>query len=329
MTKKIAINGFGRIGKCAARAILEQQNLSLVAINSNKLIPQNAAHMLQYDSIHGRINEVFCDENFIMYDNHKVRILNHSSIENINWSEYDIDIVLECTGAFNKKEQAYTHIKNGAKTVIVSAPCENADDTIILGVNSIPKNFFKQVISIGSCTTNCLANIVKPLHDAFEITSAFMTTVHAYTNDQCLLDSRHSDLRRGRAAESSIIPTSTGAARVIGNIIPELKGKIDGVAVRVPVQNVSMVDIKFTTQIQASEQEINTVMKIVAEKIPHILSINDKPLVSIDFNHTIQSAIFDITQTKIVGNIYRIVAWYDNEWGFTNRMINLCNILSL
>lgn len=328
MKKTAAINGLGRIGKCVARAFLESNSTDLITINSNKLNPETAAYMLQYDSVHGRLPfDISFQNDCIMYRNHTVKILSNAKIDEMKWEESNI--VLECTGAFNSHDQAYNHIKNGAKSVIVSAPCIHADHTLILGVSEIPHDLHHKVISIGSCTTNCLANVVKPLHEAFGITSAFMTTVHAYTNDQCLLDSRHSDFRRGRAANSSIIPTSTGAAKMIGDIIPELQGKIDGVAVRVPVQNVSMIDMKFTTENETSVQNINDVMRAAAQKIPHILSVNDMPLVSIDFNHTIQSAVFDATQTKAIDKkLYRVVAWYDNEWGFTQRMIEMYNLIN-
>jgi glyceraldehyde 3-phosphate dehydrogenase len=325
---RVGVNGLGRIGKCVIRAFLEHHNpsIEIVALNSNKMNPKTAAHMLQYDSVHGRLPErIIPSEDSISYQNKRISISAVSSIEEIDWHKYNVDVVFECTGAFNTKEQAYNHIRNGAKSVIVSAPCTDADATVILGVNEIPQDLKGKVISVGSCTTNCLAPVIKPLHDSFGITSAFMTTIHAYTNDQCLLDSRHSDLRRGRAAESSIIPTSTGAAKVIGEIIPELKGKVDGVAVRVPVQNVSMIDLTFTTEKQASIDGINQVMIDASKKIPEILGICDEQLVSIDFNHMPQSSIFDITQTKKVSNnLYRVVAWYDNEWGFSNRMIDIC-----
>lgn len=328
---RVGINGVGRIGKCITRAFLERldSSLEIVVLNSNKMNPQTAAHMLQYDSVHGRLQDsVVAGEDSISYQDKKISITSVSAIEEIDWKKYNLDVVFECTGAFNTKDQAYNHIKNGAKSVIVSAPCVDADTTVILGVNGFPDDIAGKVISVGSCTTNCLAPVVKPLNDVFGITSAFMTTVHAYTNDQCLLDSRHSDLRRGRAAELSIIPTSTGAAKVIGDIIPELKGKIDGVAVRVPVQNVSMIDLTFTTAKQTSIDEINQVMINASKKIPEIVGISDEQLVSIDFNHRPQSAIFDVTQTKKVSNnLYRVVAWYDNEWGFSNRMIDVCEMM--
>ena len=326
-TLRVGVNGLGRIGKCVTRALMDTSDVEIVVINSNKMTPKTAAYMLQYDSIHGRLEEkIIPEENSILYKNHKIAISSISAIDSINWSAYEVDVVLECTGAFNSKDQAYIHIKNGAKTVIVSAPCVDADATVILGVNDLPDDIIGKVISVGSCTTNCLAPIIKPLHEAFEITSAFMTTIHAYTNDQCLIDSRHSDLRRGRAAESSIIPTSTGAAKVIGEIIPALLGKIDGVAVRVPVQNVSMIDLTFTTKKQTSVDEINKIMKEAALKNPNIIDIIDEQLVSIDFNHTPYSAVFDTTQTKAIdGILYRVAAWYDNEWGFSNRMIDICS----
>ena len=320
--KKIAVNGLGRIGRAVSRILLDSGNL--VSINSNKLRQENAAYMLQYDSTHGRLEKAIdYSDGSIIYNGNEIKISDKNNLSDMSWDS--IDIVLECSGAFNSKDQAYKHIENGAKTVIVSAPCIGADHIVILGVNHMPDNINKKVISIGSCTTNCLANIVKPLDNALTITSAFMTTIHAYTNDQCLLDSRHSDLRRGRATASSIIPTTTGAAKMIGEIIPRLKGKIDGVAVRVPVQNVSMVDLTFTAEKSATEEEINAIMKEASSKIPNILNYSQESLVSIDFNHTSYSAIFDATQTKVIDKkLFRVVAWYDNEWGFANRMIDIC-----
>lgn len=322
--KKIAVNGLGRIGKCVSRILLDSGKL--LSINSNKLTPQNAAYMLQYDSIHGKLNQAISStDNSILYGSHEIKISDKSNLDQLYWS--GIDIVLECSGVFNSKDLAYKHITNGAKSVIVSAPCIGADYNIILGVNQLPININGKVISVGSCTTNCLANLIYPLHEAFNITSAFMTTIHSYTNDQCLLDSRHLDLRRGRAAQSSMIPTSTGAAKMIGEIIPTLKDKIDGVAVRVPVENVSMVDLTFTAEKSASKDDINQVINRAADKIPNILSYCNESLVSVDFNHTHYSAIFDATQTKVIDKkLFRVVAWYDNEWGFANRMIDLCNI---
>ena len=320
----IAVNGLGRIGKCVSRLLLDSGNL--ISINSNKLTPQNAAYMLQYDSVHGRLKNIIdYNDNSILYCNHKIKISDKNNLEQLNWTE--IDIVLECSGVFNSKELAYKHISNGAKAVIVSAPCVDADYNIILGVSKVPDNLNGKVISVGSCTTNCLANIIKPLHDSLDITSAFMTTIHSYTNDQSLVDSRHLDLRRGRAAGSSMIPTSTGATKMIGEIIPELKGKIDGVAVRVPVDNVSMIDLTFTAEKSASKEDINHIMKAASEKMSNILCYSQEQLVSVDYNHTNYSAIFDATQTKVVNNkLFRVVAWYDNEWGFANRMVDLCKI---
>ena len=326
---KVAVNGFGRIGRCFTRACLEENIIIPAIINSNKLTPDNASHMLQYDSVHGRLNGIVQPaKDAIIYNDKKICISDITSIDKLRWD--DIDIVFECTGISNSKEQSYHRIENGARAVIVSAPCINADVTVICGVNDTPNNINGKVISVGSCTTNCLAPVIKPLNDALGITSAFMTTIHAYTNDQCLLDSRHSDLRRGRSAATSIIPTSTGAAGVIGNIIPELKGKIDGIAIRVPVQNVSMIDLTFTCEKSASVQDINDIMRHRASQIPKILGINNEPLVSIDFNHTQYSAIFDTTQTKVVySKLYRIVAWYDNEWGFVSRMLDMCHQVRL
>jgi len=319
----IAVNGLGRIGKCVSRILLDSGRL--ISINSNKLTPQNAAYMLQYDSVHDRLSgTIDYNDESILYCGHEIKISDRNNLDQLKWM--GVDIVLECSGVFNSRDLAYKHISNGAKSVIVSAPCIDADYNIILGVSQLPENINGKVVSVGSCTTNCLANIVKPLHEELGITSAFMTTIHSYTNDQSLVDSRHLDLRRGRAAGSSMIPTSTGAAKMIGEIIPELKGKIDGVAVRVPVDNVSMIDLTFTAEKNPSEEDINSIIKAASEKIPNILGYSQEQLVSIDLNHTNYSAIFDATQTKVVDKkLFRVVAWYDNEWGFANRMVDICN----
>ena len=332
---RIAINGFGRIGRCITRAYAEMSDneksmMKIVAINSNKLTSTDAAHMLKYDSVHGRMSQdITTTDEYIHWGDESIVITSHSNPSEINWKKYEVDVVLECSGMFRTKEEASQHIHNGAKYVIVSAPCKNADATVVMGAND--NNFYAaegSVLSIGSCTTNCLGPVVKILHDEIGIENAFMTTIHAYTNDQSTLDSRHSDLRRGRAASISMVPTSTGAANMIGEIIPLLKGKIDGIAVRVPVPNVSMIDLTFNAMRETSADEINDVMRKYSELIPNILNISSEELISVDFNHTSYSAIFDTTQTRVVDDkLCRIVAWYDNEWGFSYRMLDLCAIL--
>jgi glyceraldehyde 3-phosphate dehydrogenase len=323
---KIAVNGLGRIGKLVARLLLEEDFCQELSINSNKITPKIAAYLLNYDSIQGPLKEkLLVKEEKLYYKGKEIKLSAKSQLEELNWE--GIDLVLEATGAFNSRSEAKIHLEKGAKAVLVSAPCKNADSTIVMGVNKISGSTKGKVISLGSCTTNCLVPLVKILDESFGIESAFMTTIHAYTNDQALLDSRHQDLRRGRAAESSIIPTSSGVTKVIEELLPNLAGKIDGVALRVPVQNVSMIDLSWISKKQASVEDINNRMKQAAEKLPKILAYNEEPLVSIDFNQSSFSAIFDATQTRVVDNLVRIAAWYDNERGFSQRMVDLAKII--
>ena len=330
---KLAINGLGRIGKCVIRAYFEYyqkygDKLKMVAINVGSGSITDRVHSLIYDSTHGVIrNELtIVDLNHFKVDDHDpIKMIFERDIANINWAELGVDIVLECSGAFTKNKGSHQHLKSGAKKVIVSAPYDDADATIVLGANDHVLNFSTQdCISIGSCTTNCLAPIAKILNDNLEIESGFMTTVHAYTNDQLLLDGSHKDKRRARAAALSAIPSSTGAAKSMSLVLPELAGKLDGAAIRIPTPNVSLIDFTFVTKKMTNTTQINYLMHGESEKNKDVLSVTDQELVSCDFNHTVYSAIFDMTMTRVVqGNFCRILAWYDNEWGFSNRMLEL------
>ena len=326
---RIGINGFGRIGRCILRAYAEHTKrggIEIAAINIGSSNIKDALHLLKYDSSHGIFHNFHqSGENSIQIDSgNEIRVIQEREIAKINWSELGVDAVLECTGAFNEREKSYQHINSGASKVIVSAPCKNADATIVHGVN---ENILKQehdVISIGSCTTNCLAPVAKILDDSIGIVNGFMTTVHSYTNDQALLDARHKDKRRARAAALSIIPTSTGAAKSLQLVLPNLAGKLDGTALRVPTPNVSMIDLKINVPRGTSVEEINSLMKDASKsQMEGILGFTDEELVSIDFNHNPHSAIFDATQTKVISDTFcRVVAWYDNEWGFSHRMLD-------
>ena len=331
MKIKIGINGLGRIGRMVLRSIYENKknkiNIKHINNRSNLDIVSN---LIKYDSVHGKFNEkVKTEKNHLIINNKKITFSQNSNIEDINWKRHGVDIVLECTGKFNSKEKLLPHIKNGAKKVIVSAPCKNADRTIIYGVNEneIKKN--DKIISAASCTTNCLAPVVEILHKNFIIEKGFMTTIHAYTSDQRILDNSHKDLRRARTANLSIVPTSTGASKAIGEIIPSLKGKLEGVAMRVPTPNVSLVELVFCTKKDLSKEKINTAFKIFIKKQKkNIVEITNEKLVSIDFNHNSASSIVDATLTNVVGrNMGKISVWYDNEWGFSNRMCDITEYL--
>lgn len=329
----IAINGIGRIGKAVFRRFFEEkyEKLNLVAINLGESNIDAKLHLLKYDSVHGYFAEI--DEiksNEIIVKGHSVKLITQKDISNINWGDYEVDIVLECTGSFNSREASYQHIKQGAKKVLISAPCQNADKMIIYGVNHQNLSDDDKVVSVGSCTTNCLAPIAKILDENLGIESGFMTTIHSYTNDQKIIDSGHKDLRRARAAGVSMIPTTTGAAKSIGLVLPNLKGKLDGAAIRVPIPNVSMIDLSFYANRETSSDEINQI--IAQEAITYykgIVDIVKEPLVSVDFNHTTASAIFDITETKVINKRFcRVVAWYDNEWAFSCRMLDIANLIA-
>ena len=322
MTVRVAINGFGRIGRNVLRAIIENNrtDISVVAINDLGPVKTNA-HLLKFDSIHGKFpNKINITEDNINVGTGPIKVTAIKNPEELPWN--DIDIALECTGIFNDKEAAGKHLKNGSKRVLVSAPCTNADKTIVFGVNhqTLKKNDL--VVSNASCTTNCLAPVVKVLHEKLEIKRGFMTTVHSYTGDQPTLDTMHSDLYRSRAAAMNMIPTSTGAARAVGLVIPELNGKLDGVSIRVPTPNVSVVDLTFESSKETSESEINSIIKNSSlNELKGVLGYTEEKLVSMDFNHDPHSSIFAADQTKVLQkNMVRVLSWYDNEWGFSNRM---------
>jgi len=331
MTIKIGINGLGRIGRMVIRSVIENnnKNIEIKQVN-NRTDLKNICQLLKYDSIHGKFNaDIKFDEENLFINNKKIFYSRETQLDKINWKKNSIDIVLECTGKNNSKEKSFQHIKNGAKKVIVSAPCKNADKTIVYGVNhkSIKKNDL--VISAASCTTNCLAPVAYILNKEFKIKEGFMTTIHSYTTDQRLLDNSHKDPRRARSAGQSIIPTSTGASKALGEIIPELKGKIEGLAMRVPTANVSLVDLVFNSKKKLSVDKINDLLKEASKKnLKNILEATEEKLVSIDFNHNSNSAIVDLSLTNVVGDkMGKVSAWYDNEWGFASRMCDLAEYI--
>jgi len=331
MTIKIGINGLGRIGRMIVRSLYENnyKDIEIKHIN-NKTNSATASQLLKYDSIHGKFNcNIKSDKNHLILKNKKVTYTQHTNLEDINWKKYNVDYVLECTGKFNSKNKLIPHIKNGAKKVIVSAPCKNADKTIVYGVNHKSINKNDSIISAASCTTNCLAPIVYVLNKKFKIEKGFMTTIHSYTTDQRLLDNSHNDLRRARSAGQSIVPTSTGASKNLGEIIPELKGKIEGLALRVPTPNVSLVDLVFNSKNKLSEKKINDSFILASKKeLKNILETTEEKLVSIDFNHNSSSAIVDLSLTNVVkNNMGKVSAWYDNEWGFASRMCDLAEYI--
>lgn len=329
MTIRIAINGYGRIGRNILRAHYEYMrhpNLQIVAINDLADVKTNA-HLTQYDTTHGRFKgEVSYLENELQIDDEKIKVFAERDPRKLPWKELDIDIVFECTGLFTNREKAAQHLEAGAKKVIISAPASGVDKTVVYGVNEQVLTERDTVISNASCTTNCLATVVKPLNDAIGIESGLMNTVHAYTNDQNLLDVFHSDLRRARAATQSIIPTKTGAAQAVGLVLPELNGKLDGFAVRVPTINVSLVDLTFLAKKETSVEAVNDIIRQAAHgPLKGVLEFSEEPLVSVDFNHNPASAIFDVVGTKVIDRLVKILAWYDNEWGFSNRMLDVAN----
>lgn len=324
MTVRVAINGFGRIGRNILRAIYEsgRKDIEVVAVNDLGPVETNA-HLLRYDSVHGRFpHEVKVDGDSISIGGKKIKVTAIKDPTQLPWKELNVDIALECTGIFTSKEKASAHLTAGAKRVVVSAPADGADLTVVYGVNhdKITKDHI--VISNASCTTNCLAPVAMVLNNAFGIEKGFMTTIHAYTGDQPTLDTMHKDLYRARAAAMSMIPTSTGAAKAIGLVLPELKGKLDGVSIRVPTPNVSVIDLKIVAKRATDAKEINEAMKRASEQqLKGILGFTTAPNVSIDFNHDPHSATFHMDQTKVQnGTLVRVMAWYDNEWGFSNRM---------
>ena len=332
MTVKIGINGLGRIGRMVVRAIIENKykNIEIKHIN-NRSSSEVSASLLKYDSVHGQFkSKVNFDKNNIILNGKKITFTQETDIQKINWKKSNIDVVLECTGKFNSKDKLLTHLRNGAKKVIVSAPCKNSDKTLVYGVNENTITKKDRIISAASCTTNCLAPVVKTLNDKFEIERGFMTTIHAFTSDQRILDNSHKDPRRARSASQSIVPTSTGASKAIGEIIPSLKGKLGGVAMRVPTPNVSLIELIFCTNKDLTINKINDAFRIESKKnLKGILEITDERLVSVDFNHSPFSSIVDASLTNVIGKkMGKISSWYDNEWGFSCRMCDLVEYLS-
>ncbi len=327
MAIKVAINGYGRIGRNVLRAVYEgkrNKDIQIVAINDLGNAETNA-YLTQYDTVHGKFpGTVSVEGDFMIVNGDKIRVCSERDPSKLPWGELGVDVVHECTGIFTTKDKAGLHLKAGAKKVIISAPCTDVDATIVYGVNHKVLKSSDTVISNGSCTTNCLAPLIAPLHEKIGIVHGLMTTIHSYTNDQVLTDVYHSDLRRARSATMSQIPTKTGAAAAIGLVLPELAGKLDGFAVRVPTINVSLVDLTFVAARETSVSEINAIMKEAANgELKGVLNYNDKPLVSVDFNHDPASSTYDATLTKVVdGKLVKVLAWYDNEWGFSNRMLD-------
>ncbi|WP_277288622.1 type I glyceraldehyde-3-phosphate dehydrogenase [Veillonella montpellierensis] len=326
MAVKIGINGFGRIGKCAMRAAMTNPDVEVVAINDTG-VTESTAIQLKYDSVHGNLpNEIYAKGDELFVDGKQIHVFHTRNIDELDWSKYGVEIVLECTGKFRKAEEAKAHIGGTVKKVLISAPAKNEDITIVMGVNE--KNYIPSkhhVISNASCTTNCLAPFAKVLSDTFGIKRGMMTTVHSYTNDQRILDGRHKDLRRARAAALSIIPTTTGAAKAVALVLPELKGKFDGFALRVPTPNVSATDLTVELNRNVTKEEINDAFRKAAEgELKGILGVSDIPLVSTDFNGDPRSSIVDTDLTMVIGdNLVKVVAWYDNEWGYSLRLVDL------
>ncbi|MGB2154358.1 MAG: type I glyceraldehyde-3-phosphate dehydrogenase [Porticoccaceae bacterium] len=324
---KIAINGFGRIGRNVLRALYErpdlQDKIQIVAINDLG-DASISAHLLKFDTVHGRFGQqVEVGDSSITINGQEIKWFCERDPANIPWGDLGVDLVCECTGVFTSRDKAALHIAGGAKKVIISAPGSNVDATVVYGINHSMLTQAHQVISNASCTTNCLAPLVKPLHEAMGIESGYMTTVHAYTNDQQLSDVYHSDVYRARSATQSMIPTKTGAAVAIGDVMPELAGKLDGLAVRVPTINVSLVDLTFNAGRDTSIDEVNQILKQAADgELSEVLSYCDDPLVSADYNHIPYSSNFDSLQTRVNGSLVKVMAWYDNEWGFSNRMLD-------
>ncbi len=331
MAIKVGINGMGRIGRMVIRAIIEGKNngISIKHINNRSNLDTTCS-LLKHDSIHGKFksNIKVSGKNLII-DKYKVSFSQETSLENIDWKKYDVDYVFECTGKFNSKEKLLNHLKNGAKKVIVSAPCKNADKTIVFGVNENTIKKSDRIISAASCTTNCLAPVANVLNKSFEIEKGFMTTIHAFTSDQRILDNSHKDPRRARSASQSIVPTSTGASKSIGEIIPSLKGKLEGIAMRVPTPNVSLIELVFCTKKEITKEKIiSSFLKASKKESKGVIDVTEEKLVSIDFNHNPFSAIVDVSLACVIGkNMGKISAWYDNEWGFSNRMCDLAKYI--
>ncbi|WP_237054969.1 type I glyceraldehyde-3-phosphate dehydrogenase [Microbulbifer sediminum] len=325
MKIRIAINGYGRIGRNVTRAIYESgynDRLQLVAINDLAPVESNA-HLTRFDTIHGRFNTpVSVEGDALLIGGDRIQVCQERDPAQLPWKDLGVDLVLECTGRFTGKEAASAHIAAGAKAVLISAPSKDADLTVVYGVNDDKLTAEHTVVSNASCTTNCLAPVAKALHRELGIERGFMTTVHAYTNDQNTQDAVHADIYRARAAADNMIPTKTGAAAAVGLVLPELKGRLDGMAVRVPVSNVSLVDCQFIAGRDTTAEEVNQIMQQAAEASGGVLTYCDQPLVSIDFNHTTASSHFDANHTRVSGNLVKVMAWYDNEWGFSHRMLD-------
>ena len=331
MTVRVGINGMGRIGRMIVRAIIESSNKNIIIKHiNNRTNAEACSTLLKYDSVHGKFNaKLEFDKNHLIINKHKITFSQETDLKNINWKKYDVDYVFECTGKFNSKEKLLPHLKNGAKKVIVSAPCKDADKTIVFGVNEDEIKKQDKIISAASCTTNCLAPVAYVLNKNFGIEKGFMTTIHAFTSDQRILDNSHKDPRRARSASQSIVPTSTGASKAIGEIIPALNGKLEGVAMRVPTPNVSLVELVFCTKKDLTKDKINKAFEnFIKKQQKNVLEITYEKLVSVDFNHNPASSIVDASLTNVVGNnMGKISAWYDNEWGFSNRMCDIAEYL--
>jgi len=331
MSIKIGINGLGRIGRMVIRSLIENKNKNIeIKHINNRSNSEISSLLLKYDSVHGKFKaDINYKEKNLIINKNKISFSQKTELSKINWKKYGVDIVLECTGKFNSKEKCIQHIKNGAKKVIVSAPCKNADKTIVYGVNHKSINKDDLIISASSCTTNCLVPLASVINKEFKIEKGFMTTIHSYTADQRLLDNSHKDPRRARSAGQSIVPTSTGASKALGEIMPELQGKIEGVAMRVPTPNVSLVDFVFNSRNKLSVKKINdSFIKASNKELKNILDTTSEKLVSVDFNHNSNSAIVDLSLTSVVGdNMGKVSAWYDNEWGFASRMNDLAEYI--
>ena len=329
MKIKIGVNGMGRIGRMIIRSLIENNNRNIeVKHINNRTNSEACSKLLKHDSIHGKFEgDISFDDKHLIINKDKITFSQENNLNNINWKKYDVDYVLECTGKFNSRDKLEPHLINGAKKVVVSAPCKNADKTIVYGVNELELKKNDKIISAASCTTNCLAPVAHVLNKSFEIEKGFMTTIHSFTSDQRILDNSHKDPRRARSATQSIVPTSTGASKAIGDIIPSLKGKLEGVAMRVPTPNVSLIEFVFCTKKDLSIEKINSAFVNFSKK-NKIVEITQEKLVSIDFNHNPASSIVDLSLTCVVGkNMGKISAWYDNEWGFSNRMCDIVEYL--
>ena len=331
MKLKVGINGMGRIGRMIVRSIVENNysNFEIKHIN-NRSNSESCSNLLKHDSIHGKFNaDIKFDQNNLLINKNKITFSQETDISKINWKKFGVDYVFECTGKFNSKDKLIPHLKNGAKKVIVSAPCKNADKTIVFGVNEKEIKEEDKIISAASCTTNCLAPVANVLNENFGIDKGFMTTIHAFTSDQRILDNSHKDPRRARSASQSIVPTSTGASKAIGEIIPSLKGKLEGIAMRVPTPNVSLIELVFCSNKEVSIEKINLAFKkFIKKQDKKIIEMTDEKLVSVDFNHNSASSIIDTSLTNVVGsNMGKISAWYDNEWGFSNRMCDIAEYI--